>query len=112
MAATTFEEAKLCPRCKKPGEEASKVPARDMKPGTVVYVIFCRTPGCRWENTSWLIQVNPDGSIPTEDYSKREKKTFPVSESAAQQARDIERAVARERELQQRGGGEVRNPYS
>lgn len=65
--ATTFEEAKMCPRCNLPGEDASQVPVEPsgrIRPGTVAHMIFCRNKDCKWFNTNWVVQVNPDGSIP------------------------------------------------
>lgn len=58
---TTIDEAKRCPRCRNAGQEtsASKGPK-----GETVIVYTCRTAGCRWEGTGWVVQVNADGSIP------------------------------------------------
>jgi hypothetical protein len=60
---TTFEEAKTCPKCQKVGQDAKTEPLLDGK-GTTLHHIYCRTDGCDWENTPWLVQVNADGSIP------------------------------------------------
>lgn len=34
------------------------------RPGTNVVNVFCRNPLCTWCDTSWVVQINPDGSIP------------------------------------------------
>jgi len=65
--ATTFEEAKNCPKCGMPGMEVSATPMhdKDLKYGAaVVHLIQCRNERCNWFNTNWSVQVNPDGSIP------------------------------------------------
>lgn len=71
MAETTFEEAKRCPRCKFPGEETAVLPGDR---GSKVHTLVCRTPGCPWENTNWIVQVQRDGSIPLR---KTGDKDFP-----------------------------------
>jgi hypothetical protein len=58
----TFEEAKLCPFCEKPGEDASSVPLPQGR-GTM-HLIYCRNSLCQWYNTNWFVQVRPDGTIP------------------------------------------------
>lgn len=105
--ATTFEEAKKCPRCGLPGDDTSQVPAARQ---AVVHVIFCRNSACRWFNTSWLVQVNKDGSIPTAEHQKNEDKKFPVDARLAAQAEEIQRAMRADREAQTRKGAEIRNP--
>lgn len=62
--APTFEEAKRCPRCDKPGEDVSVRPAPNLPRGTKIHTIFCRTPFCRWQDTCWFVQENPDGTVP------------------------------------------------
>ena len=77
MSQTTFEEAKLCPKCGIPGQETSIiVPTnRTVAPGTKVYVFICRNDVCSLANQNWLVQVNPDGSIPPK--GRREDKMYP-----------------------------------
>lgn len=69
MADSTYEEAKRCPRCGKPGEDRQTTRVKNprekgVEPGTSVHMIYCTTPVCRWYDTSWAVQVNPDGSVP------------------------------------------------
>lgn len=105
--APTFEEAKLCPKCGKPGEDMGGRPAR--RRGVKVHTIYCRTELCKWYNTSWLIQVNEDGSIP-QAYSQIGEKQFPkVSQESITR---INEALDRQLDAEKRGDGEVRNPYS
>jgi hypothetical protein len=112
MAQTTFEEAKRCPKCGIPGEDVSqqKVTNRDLKMGTAVaHVIMCRNDACNWYNTSWIVQVNPDQTVPVMDHSRTEKQ-FPNrsdDEVAQRVIASIERQVAQERKS---GGGEISGP--
>lgn len=103
----TFEEARLCSKCEKPGEDLGGRPGA--RRGVEVHTIVCRTPLCPWENTTWLVQVNEDGSVP-DAYSqlgpKQYHKVSPETETR------INEALERQLEAERRGGGEVRNPYS
>lgn len=58
---TTFEDACRCPRCDKPGEATM---AKPLPAGGKMHYIFCRTPLCPWQDTSWMVQVRADGTIP------------------------------------------------
>ncbi len=74
MAAPTLEEAGKCPRCQKPGEQGAPQPSAE--PGVRVIPFTCRTEGCRWFNTGWIVQLNPDGSIPEPSETPRGAKQF------------------------------------
>lgn len=84
---TTFEEARSCPRCGQYGEERTRHPGER---GSTVYVFVCKTEGCKWEDTTWLVQVNRDGSIPTRNRDRMEKEFKPLTETQKTHARDIE----------------------
>jgi hypothetical protein len=112
MASTTLEEAKKCARCSLPGEQVSESPAptsAGLRPGTLVIMVYCRNEECRWYNTGWPIQVNPDGSVPVIDHSQTEKNYQNLIPDEAQQ-RFID-SVQRQLDAEtQPGGAEVRNP--
>lgn len=66
---TTWEEARRCPRCKNPGVESEAegrrlTSAPGVTRGAQIHVIYCLNEHCRWYNTSWTVQTNPDGTIP------------------------------------------------
>ncbi len=67
--ATTYETARKCPRCGFYGEETSAVPGRR---ASTIHTFMCRTNNCRWENTSWIVQVKNDGSIPIRNEGDKE----------------------------------------
>lgn len=75
LSQVTFEDAKRCPKCDKPGRIHQEFPRG---PHTV-YTIMCETELCLWYNTTWVVQVNADGSIPNRDreLAPRQPKTFP-----------------------------------
>jgi hypothetical protein len=59
----TLDEAQNCPRCHKPGDLGGRRPMPD-KPGYSTINCFCRNQLCSWLDTSWVIMINPDGSVP------------------------------------------------
>jgi len=106
----TFEQAKICPRCGKPGEEGKSVPvsAPRVPRGTRVVFVWCRTVVCPWYATSWPIQVYHDGTVREHDHSRDEKeyRVLPNFDARSQAVLDaVEAQVAMER----RGDGEIRN---
>lgn len=110
---STYEEAKRCPKCSKPGEVRKKTTVPG-KPGAYVHVIYCVTELCPWYNTPWLVQVNADGSIPPPQDHSRAPKIYQGFENHDQIARDIVASLEAQKRLEtERGGhGEVRNPFS
>jgi len=120
MASTTFEAAKRCPKCDTPGEEVSRSPAKGGRPGTMVALVYCRngqedangvvSGSCRWFNTAWPIQINPDGTVPIIDHTKTEKE-YPGLLPDEQQERYLA-SVQRQLDMEQKPGAEVRNPHS
>jgi hypothetical protein len=109
--APTFETASRCPKCDMPGEDVSTTPIKErgIRPGTVIHNIFCRNDQCKWYNTSWIVQVNPDGSIPTENFSlKSEVKKFQhasIDDEALR--RQVIANIEKMHNVSQNGGGEI-----
>ena len=109
MPATTFEDAKHCPKCDMPGEDVSSQPGRDSKNRQVLlHMIFCRNDACPWFNTSWVVQVNSDGSIP-QPYSQIGEKKYPLV--SPETATRIEESIQRQLAAETQPGAEVRNPH-
>lgn len=113
MTSPTFEEAKRCPKCDKPGEEVRVIVHKDLPRGAKLHEIFCRTELCRWYNTPWMVQTNADGSVPPPtDHTGRDKK-YVGFEGHDEMAARIRANVEAERKAQTEPGGmEVRNPFS
>jgi hypothetical protein len=118
MPDTTFEEAKKCPKCGKPGEDAGvrRAPGNLGSQGVTLHTIFCRTELCRWYNTPYYIQVNADGSVPPPRDHTGEPKLYQGFEDHDRIAAEIEAAVRNTDALSRRSGTseayEIRNPRS
>lgn len=84
---TTFEQAKICPKCGNPGEDRKTQVAPNMPYGTTLHFIYCKTPLCIWFDSPWMIQVNPDGSVPPE-----RNHTFTPKEYVGFEGHDAEAA--------------------
>lgn len=107
--ATTFEEAKQCPRCGKVGEDVKTSTQHDRRGNLVtVHYIYCRNILCIWLDTAWVIQVNADGSIP--EPSAFRGKQFPTISDESKTR--IEEALAAQLKAETGKGAEIRNPYS
>ena len=103
----TYEEASRCPKCDKPGKLYVKKPGA--RRGVEVHVIECVTQLCKWYGERWFVQLNEDGSIP-KPYSQIGAKQYPkVSDESITR---INEALQQQLNAEQRGDGEVRNPFS
>lgn len=112
MPASTYEEAKICPKCKRPGEETKSVSMPDMPRGTTVKEIYCRTPLCPWEGTPWMVQVNPDGTIPAPTNHRNSPKKYIGFEGHDDQARELIEMLKAAAKAETEPGTEIRNPFS
>lgn len=86
MPDTTFEEAKRCPSCQEPGKQVARQP---IGMGGNVYTFSCENERCPNKDERWLVQVNPNGTIPQAGH--RGPKAFErprESTVVMQQARD------------------------
>jgi hypothetical protein len=110
---TTLEIAKQCPKCGSTGADAGQHsvatgPNSDIRPGTVAKIFMCMNGVCPWYRTTWVVQVNPDGTIPV---AHRKEKQFPHSEANAQRARDLIAAVEKQAVLETEEGTEIRGNF-
>jgi hypothetical protein len=113
MALSTFEEAKLCPKCNQPGEDMQTIPApaqARLPRGTTIHLIYCRTELCRWFDTCWQVQVNPDGSVPAPKDHTGEPKLYANIEGHDEIAQQIRDALALQVIAETKPGSEIRNP--
>lgn len=112
MAYGTWEEARRCPRCGLSGElslnetrNVTKHSGRDVTAGAVIRTIYCRNSRCRWFNTSWTVQVNPDGTIPDPEARRGPKQFQKLDPARAAQLKSYFEDLQHATET----GGEVRN---
>lgn len=118
--ATTFEEAKHCPRCKKPGKETktTRQYSRESRQTVEMHYIECVTELCSWFGTCWIVQTNEDGSLPNPESTSSllRKKQYPAltpgeeSEIISRIEQNLGQQLNAETNMQ--GHGEVRNPNS
>jgi len=78
----TWEEARCCPKCSNAGREDGRVPTA--KRGVTAVKLTCENPLCRWFETPWFVQINPDGSIPDPDTFSKGPKQFVIPRSDAE----------------------------
>ena len=88
MSAPTgsqWEESKRCPICDRPGEEVAtnlpghKITNQPDRAGGKVYTFKCITEMCRWFDTTWIVQVRADGTIPMR--APGDKQFAPISKA-------------------------------
>jgi Zn-finger nucleic acid-binding protein len=87
----TIEEASVCPKCGLTGE-AEGAPQPSAKPGITVITFKCKNNRCVWFDTGWLVQKNPDGSVPEPSDVPRGPKQFdrPDQFTVAQNMQQVE----------------------
>lgn len=108
MSDTTDEEARRCPKCKKPGEVRKTEPAKNMPTGTKIQHVFCVTDRCKWFDTPWMVQVNPDGTIPPATDHKGKPKQYQGFEGHDELAQQLIKAVQADDAASIRPGSEIR----
>ncbi|SRR5258706_13166138 len=72
MTDSTFDEARRCPKCETPGVPMGESPGPHR---SKIHTFRCMNPRCKWYDTTYIIQVNQDGTIP--DPSLTKIKNFP-----------------------------------
>jgi hypothetical protein len=89
MANGTWAEASACPKCGLTGEQSKA--ATQLKPGEGVtrgarlVQFICKNSRCRWYNTPWEVQINPDGTIPDPNARRDRKRFTPLDAAMAAQ---------------------------
>lgn len=107
--AVPFEEAKRCSKCGNPGEEGKTVPVVGgrVDRGTKVVYIWCRTVLCPWYNTTWPVQVEPNGTVYEHDHSA-DGKEFTMLKNFDERSAQLEQSLTAQLAAETRGDGEVR----
>jgi hypothetical protein len=108
MGDTLYEEAARCPSCDEPGKFQNKRRATspDAPRGTTIHLFMCMNDRCPdyigpelmandevlpAERNRWMVQVNPDGTVPPRGSGAVGPKAFEalnVHSEAARRARD------------------------
>jgi len=82
---TTYDEARRCPICETPGVAESVKPGSR---GNTLHTFRCMNNRCRWYDTTYVITVNRDGTVPPP--STNRAKSFPKLPPRSDEA--VERA--------------------
>lgn len=107
----TIEEAGRCPECGFPGRNVSTTVVRspDLAPGTQAKIFECVNDRCSWYKTTWVVQVNPDGTIP--ERAKPENRTHKgpkANPDADRMMRMVQERLENQYQAEIRpGGGEI-----
>jgi sulfatase maturation enzyme AslB (radical SAM superfamily) len=79
-----------------------------MPKGTTLKTIYCRNERCRWNDTCWIVQVNPDGSVPPPTDHTNRTKQYTGFEGHDQLAKDLMDALQGEYNASIERGAEIR----
>jgi hypothetical protein len=109
---TTYEEAKKCPKCGRVGEVRGKRQAPNLPRGTMIHTVYCVTELCKWFDTPFYVQVNPDGSVPPPRNHTGEKKHYIGFEGHDDLAKRIVDNVRAQHEKEKDEHYEIKNPNS
>ena len=105
----TFEDRKHCPKCKVAGDVTASLPAPPTLPkGTVIKTIYCRNERCNWFDTPWMVQVNPDGSVPAPKDHTKQPKLYQGFEGHTEMANSIMAAMENDRLASMEKNAEIR----
>jgi len=102
---TTLEEARRCPKCNEPGADAGAMAAprgQDVTRGATLRKYTCMNNRCRWFEEIWVVQVNPDGTIPPPTTTRRNTLRPLPDDFGRTRERLLEQV-----NLETHGGGEI-----
>jgi hypothetical protein len=108
VAATSFEEAKDCPKCGKPGEDMGGRVVAGGKRGSKTHTIYCRNELCPWLDTPYFVTRNPDGSIPEAKNHTGEPKLYQGFEGHDDMAKQLIDELKASEQAQLNPGTELR----
>lgn len=106
MANGSYQEAIQCPRCGLTGKDDGKRSVDGGTRGAQLHIRRCMNPRCKWYDTTWTIQVNPDGTVPDPTLKHVKQFTAPVDAALVAQVRANAEAI---QEASTRPGGEIIN---
>ena len=77
------------------------------KTGTLLVTMQCVNERCKWYDTQWYVQVNPDGTVPVPDHAKETNKAYPNLVSSEEERRFVDGVARQLVQEQALGGGEI-----
>jgi len=107
----SWDEASQCPRDGLTGkvESRRRIPKGAAEVGGQLVTLTCPGTNCEYNGIGWTVQLRPDGTIPEPVERGQRERSFPVLPGSATRAQAVRDALAEQVELEQRGGGEIRN---
>lgn len=105
MTDTTYEEASRCYKCGEPAQKVREQPAPrgpEITRGATLHIFVCRNTRCKlFDQECRVVQVNPDGTIPT---PMRRTKSYPARPDRVAQ---VQAMTDEQLALEVHGGGEL-----
>lgn len=102
---TTLEEARRCPKCEDPGADAGAMavpPGPGVTRGAKLLKFTCDNIRCKWYGEIWMVQVNPDGTIPPPTTTRRNSLRALPDDGGRTRQRLLDQIA-----LETTGGGEI-----
>lgn len=66
---------------------------------------YCVNKKCSWYNTPWMVQVNPDGTVPDKKDHTGEPKVYQGFEGHDEQAQRLINQITLQNEMTKKPGG-------
>jgi hypothetical protein len=90
VAETTLEEAARCPWCAEPGKKTGTTQphGQGIERGVKVETYECENTRCENEGERWLVQFNPDGTIPPKGTRNEQPKEYDIMRHTTFQERE------------------------
>jgi hypothetical protein len=111
-SATPYDVASRCPKCDMPGDLHNKIPAKPgtAASGTTIHLFYCRNDQCRWgqDEVSWIVQVNPDGTVPPANTGRSREKAFPTLKGPDGEEMRVLRTIEKQLKAETQPGSEVK----
>lgn len=100
---SSWEDASRCPADQSPGKEQGKRPFN----GGQLITLTCQNTRCEYNDTGWVVQIRPDGTIP-EPTTERDKFFPKLAGWQKERARDRIQNLEDQLKHEMLPGGEIR----
>lgn len=82
---TTWEIASRCPKCNEQGIDTGRT--KQLRDRSQVRTLRCDNERCSWYDTTWIVQVNEDNTVPIRQAHEKEfPNVSPLDYKRAQEA--------------------------
>lgn len=109
--SASWEDARRCYECKMVGAEKGRSAGRTgVMRGSTIITLECKNSRCSNNNTPWIVQIRPDGSIP-EPTLDREKEFQIVPSHIKERGRRIVEGLEAQVASELEEGTEILSPW-